>query len=177
MTRPANDNRQQQFLAADVANLAAEIDALFAAYPELAEDESLRADMIEGETNLHAVLGRLLNKEREANSMVGATAARISELQARKAAFERRKDAMRGLMLRLMKSADLQKVPLTEATVSVTKGRQSVEIIDEARLPKKVLKVVTTPDKTAIKALLDAGKKVPGAQLKAGEMTLMVRAA
>ncbi|QWY83270.1 hypothetical protein [Rhizobium phage RHph_X2_25] len=177
MTRPANDNRQAQFLAADVANLAAEIDALFQAFPDLAEDAELRADMLEGETNLHAVLGRLLNKEREANSMVGATAARISELQARKAMYDRRKDAMRGLMLRLMKAADLQKVPLTEATVSVTKGRQSVEIVDEARLPARFLKVVKTPDKTLVKAALDAGKKVPGAQLKAGDDTISVRAA
>jgi hypothetical protein len=177
MTRPANDNRQAQFLAADVANLAAEIDALFAAYPDLQEDSELRADMLEGETNLHAVLERLLSMEREAVSMAAAVKTRIDELTARRQRAERKKDAMRSLMLRLLKSADLQKVPLTEATVSVTKGRQSVEIVDEARLPKKVLKIVTTPDKTAIKALLDAGKKVPGAQLKAGDDTISVRAA
>lgn len=173
MTRPANDN----FLAADVANLAAEIDGLFAAYPELAEDEQLRADMLEGETNLHAVLERLLGVEREANSLAAAVANRIADLQSRKARAERRKEAMRGLMLRLLKAADLQKAPLTEATISVTKGRDSVEITDEAAVPARFLKVVKTPDKTAIGEALKAGKTVKGAALKTGEPTLSVRAA
>lgn len=177
MTKPANDNRQQQFLAADVANLAAEIDALFTAYPELAEDEQLRADMLEGETNLHAVLERLLGVEREANSLAAAISSRISDLQARKARAERRKEAMRGLMLKLMRAADLPRAGLTEATISVTKGRDSVEIVDEAALPARFLKVVKTPDKTAIAEVLKAGKKVKGAALKTGEPTLSVRAA
>lgn len=177
MTKPANDNRQAQFLAADVANLAAEIDALLVAYPDLAEDEQLRADMLEGETNLHAVLERLLGVERDANSMVGAVKARIDDLQERKARAERRKDAMRGLMLRLMKAADLQKAPLTEATISVAKGRDSVEITDEAAVPKRFLKVVSSPDKGLIADALKAGKKVNGAALKTGSETLSVRAA
>ena len=177
MPKPANDNRQAQFLAADVANLAAEIDALFIAYPELAEDEQLRADMLEGETDLHTVLERLLGVEREANSLMGAVKARIDDLQARKARAERRKDAMRGLMLKLLQSAGLPKAALTEATISVTKGRDSVEIVNEAAVPKRFLKVVSSPDKTLIKAALDAGKKVNGAALKTGEPTLSVRAA
>ncbi|WP_271025309.1 siphovirus Gp157 family protein [Rhizobium sp. RCAM05973] len=177
MTKPANDNRQQQFLAADVANLASEIDAIFVAYPELAEDEQLRADMLEGETNLHSVLERLLTVEREANGLVGAVKARIDDLQARKSRAERRKDAMRDLMLKLLQAADLPRAPLTEATISVMKGRDSVHIVDEKAVPKKFLKVVSSPDKTAIKVALDAGKKVNGAVLKTGEPTLSVRAA
>lgn len=177
MTKAANDNRQQQFLAADVANLAAEIDSLLVAYPELAEDEQLRADMLEGETNLHAVLERLLGVEREANSLVGAVKARIDDLQSRKSRAERRKDAMRALMLRLLQASGLQKAPLTEATISVTKGRDSVEITDEASIPARFLKVVKSPDKGLIKEALDAGKKVKGAQIKTGAETLSVRAA
>lgn len=177
MPKPANDNRQAQFLAADVANLAAEIDSLFVAYPELAEDDQLRADMLEGETNLHAVFERLLGVEREANSLIGAVKERIDDLQARKARAERRKDAMRGLMLKLLQASGLPRASLTEATISISKGRDSVEITDEAALPKKFLKVVSSPDKTLIKVALDAGKKVKGAALKAGEPTLSVRAA
>lgn len=173
MPRPANDN----FLAADVANLAAQIDDLFVAYPELAEDEQLRADMLEGETDLYAVLERLLGVEREANSLIGAIGTRISDLQARKSRAENRKDAMRGLMLRLLKAAGQRKAPLTEATISVTNGRDSVEITDEKAVPARFLKVVKTPDKTAIKAVLDAGKKVKGAAIKTGAETLSVRAA
>ncbi|MBZ9973485.1 siphovirus Gp157 family protein [Mesorhizobium sp. BR1-1-12] len=175
--KPTNDNRQQQYLQADVANLLAEIDSLFVAFPELAEDDTLRADMLEGSTAAFDVLTRLVNIERDADSMAKAVTSRISDLNARKARADKRKDAMRLLMLRIMKAAGIQKAPLVEATVSVGKGRDSVEIVDEAKLPRSYLRVVTSPDKTAIKAALDAGKKVRGAAIKTGDDVLTVRAA
>lgn len=171
--RASNDN----YLRLDVTNLAVEIDALFAAYPELADDIELRQDMLDGETNINAVLERLLTVEREANSLMAAIKQRQDDLSARRQRAERRKDAMRSLMLKLLKAANLPKVPLTEATISVTKGRDSVEITDEAAVPARFLKVVKTPDKTAIGEALKAGKTVKGAALKTGEPTLSVRAA
>lgn len=172
-SRPANDN----FLQADVANVLADIDALLAAYPEMAEDEELRRDMLEGSTAAYDVLTRLVNIEREANSMGKAVAARVSDLQARKARADKRKEAMRVLMLRVMTAAGIQKAPLVEATVSVSKGRDSVEITDETLLPDDFVRIERVPDK---KALLDAVKgcgEIPGARLKTGEPTLTVRAA
>lgn len=173
MAKPANDN----FLHADVANVLADIDALLAAYPELAEDDQLKADMLEGSTAAYDVLTRLVNIERDADSMGKAIAARISDLQARKARADKRKEAMRVLMPRVMTAAGIQKAPLVEATVSVSKGRDSVEIVDEAIVPPRFLKVVKTPDKTLIKAALDAGKAVKGAEIKAGQPTISVRVA
>ncbi len=174
MKKSANDN--SNFLAADVANLEAEIHALFGSYPELADDEELRRDCIEGETDAFSVLTRLVAIERDADSMARAVAHRIGELQARRQRFDKRKDAMRTLMLRVMRAAGIQKAPLVEATVSVAKGRDSVEIVDENALPKWALKVVKSPDKGLIKEALDAGKKVKGAAIKTGEPTLRVAA-
>lgn len=165
------------FLHADVANVLADIDALFALYPELAEDEDLRRDMLEGSTAAFDVLTRLLDLERDADSLAKAAAARIADLGARKARADKRKDAMRALMLRVMQAAGVQKAPLAEATVSVSKGRDSVEIVDETAVPPRFLKVVKTPDKTLIKAALDAGKAVRGAEIKTGQPTISVRAA
>ena len=173
--KPANDNTN--FLQADVANLLAEVDALLSAFPELADDEQLRADMLEGETNAFAVLTRLLNIERDADSMAKAVASRISDLNARKDRSIKRKDAMRTLMLRFMRATGLTKAPLVDATVSVGKGRDSVEIADETKLPRSYMRVVTSPDKTAIKLALDAGKKVRGACMRTGDDVLTVRAA
>lgn len=172
-----NDNRKQQYLAADVANLTAEIDALLTAYPDLQADEQLRADMLEGSTSLYEVLTRLVAIERDADSMTKAIASRISDLNARKDRNAKRKEAMRALMLRLLRAADVKKASLVEATVSVSKGRDSVEIVDESQVPPRFLKVVKSPDKAAIKEALDAGKKVKGAQIKTGEPTITVRAA
>lgn len=171
MTRLANDN----FLAADVANLEAEIHHLFAAYPELAEDEELRSDMLEGSTAAFDVLTRLVNIERDADSMARAVAHRIGELQARKASAEKRKDAMRMLMLRIMRAANIQKAGLVEATVSVAKGRDSVEVVDEGALPDQFVRIERIPDKKALFEAVKAGE-VEGARLKTGEPTLRVAA-
>lgn len=177
MTKPANDNRQAQFLAADVANLEALFADMLAAYPELADDDTLRADVLEGETNFHAVLTKLVNGERDADSLAKAVAARISDLQARKSRAERRKEAMRSLMFKLLKAAGVPRVPLAEATISIGKKSASVEIIDEAALPAEVVRITTAPDKKAIADLLKAGTDVPGAKMgEAGEQ-LSVRVA
>lgn len=171
--RSANDN----YLAADVANLEAIFADMLAAFPELEADEELRADMLEGETNFHAVLTRLVNGERDADSLAKAVAGRISDLQARKSRAERRKEALRGLMFKLLKAAGVPRVPLADATISIGKKAAVVEIVDEALLPKAYVRVSTSPDKTAIKEALQAGASVPGAKMgEAGEQ-LSVRVA
>lgn len=150
---------------------------LLAAYPELEEDETLRADMLEGETDADFVLSRLLTEERDANSMSAAIGERIKDLQARKSRSDKRKDAMRSLMLKLMKVGGITKRKLAEATISVGKGRDSVEITDEALIAPRFMRVVKSPDKTAIKEALDAGRVVKGAAIKVGDETLSVRVA
>lgn len=165
------------YLAADVANLEAHINDLLAAYPDLQEDEQLRQDCLEGETDLHSVLSRLVSLERDADSMSRAIAERVRDLQARRQRAERRQEAMRGLMLRVMRAAGATKAALPEATVSVSKGRDSVDITDEAKLPRWAYETVRKPDKKAIMERLAANKNVPGAALKAGGDVLMVRVA
>lgn len=165
------------FLQADVANLEAYINDLLTAYPELADDADLRADMLEGETDLHSVLSRLVSLERDADSMARAIAERVRDLQARKQRAERRQEAMRGLMLRVMRAAGATKAALPEATVSVSKGRESVEITDEAKLPRWAYETVRKPDKKAIMERLAANMNVPGAALKTGGETITVRVA
>ncbi|MGF0520602.1 siphovirus Gp157 family protein [Agrobacterium pusense] len=171
--RSANDN----YLAADVANLEALFADMLADYPELEADEELRADMLEGETNFHAVLTRLVNGERDADSLAKGVAGRISDLQARKSRAERRKEAMRSMMFKLLKAAGVPRVPLAEATIFIGKKAAAVEIIDEALLPAEVVRITTAPDKKAIADLLKAGTDVPGAKMgEAGEQ-LSVRVA
>lgn len=166
MQNKADNTKAQNYLAYDVTVLEREFADLVAAYPELAEDEELRTDTIEGETDAYRVLGKIVAIERDANSMALAIGERTKELAARKERYTRRKDAMRALLLRLLKAADLNKVSLPEATVSVSKGRAGVEIVDESE-----------PDKTAIKTALDAGEDVPGAVLREGQPSVTVRAA
>lgn len=173
MAKPANDN----FLHADVANVLADIDALLAAYPELAEDEDLRRDMLEGSTAAYDVLTRLVNIERDADSMGKAVAARVSDLQARKARAEKRKDMARTLILRVMQAVGIKKAPLVEATVSVSKGRACVDVVDVDALPADLVRVERVPDKKAIMERLAANENVPGAVLREATPTVTVRVA
>lgn len=173
MTKPANDN----FLVADVANLEAEFASLMISFPELVDDEELRSDVLEGETDLHGLLSRLVNNERDADAMAKAVAGRISDLQARKSRAERRKEAMRALMFRLMKAAALPKLVLPEATLSVGKKAATVEIVDEDALPENVVRITRAPDKKAIADLLKAGEEVPGAKMGEPGESLTVRVA
>jgi hypothetical protein len=80
------------------------------------------------------------------------------------------------LMMRLLKAAGLLKVTLPEATVSIGKKAAAVEIVDEDALPDNVVRLVRTPDKTAIKAALAIGE-IPGARMGEVGETLTVRAA
>jgi hypothetical protein len=155
--------------------IAKEIDALIAAYPELAEDEALRADMIEGETDLLSVMARVLDHQQEAASMVDAMKSRRSDLSERISRYERREDAMRALMLNLMSAADQPKITLPEATISMTKGRDSVEIIDINALPQGFYSLERKADKTAIGSALKAGNDIPGAVLRTGDASLTIR--
>lgn len=165
------------YLALDVAQLTQHLDAIIRDFPELEEDAELRADTLEGETDLHAILGRLIGRAQDAKFMAAATAERVKELTARRQRFERNEEAMRGLIFKLMNAARLPKVQLPEATLSIGKGRDRVEITDETRLPDEYWRVSRAPDKTSLADVLKAGKDVPGAELVAASDVLKVRVA
>lgn len=161
----------------DVQLIELEIQRLIEEYPDLADDEDLRADMIEGSTAAYDVLDRILTKYREAEADGIGIAERIGRLEARKEAADNRAQAMRRLALRLMAAGDLKSVKLPEGTLSRVKGREKVEVIDEASLPEWAftVKVDRRPSRTAIKQALESGIAVPGAALKVGDETLQVR--
>ncbi|RUM99006.1 hypothetical protein EET67_05030 [Pseudaminobacter arsenicus] len=165
------------YLQADVANVLADIDALLTAYPELADDEDLRRDMLEGSTAAYDVLQRLVNQALDAETLTKATAGRITELQARKARYERKSDAMRALMFKVLKAIGERRATLPEATLSLRATPARVEIVDEALLPADCVRVSTSPDKTKIKELLAANQNVPGARMGEAGETISVKVA
>lgn len=165
----------RDYLALDAKTVSQHIDALLTEYPELAEDEALRADMIEGETALASVVSRALSHKLEARGMVKMAGERKSDLNERQARWQRREDAMDLLIKGLLEVAGLEKLVLAEATVSIIKPRASVLITDEAEIPQGYVKTIRHPDKTAIGDALKAGEEIPGAALSWGEPSLSVR--
>lgn len=147
---------------------------LQADYPELAEDEILRADMIEAETELHDFMRQIENSRRENVMLSAALGAYIDELHSRKARLAMRDLASRKIMFRLMEMVNLKKIELPEATISIRAGTPKVIITDENALPDSLCRIKREPDKTKIKEALEFGE-VTGATLSNAEPTLSIR--
>jgi hypothetical protein len=156
----------------DIAQVTQAIEALRVAYPEIAEDEVLRADMIEGETDLHGVLAKLVDLANDAASMAEAIKIRTGDLAARKARYDRQEEALRSLIQGLMEKADLSKVALPEATLSISYRKPAPIVVDEAALPDEFCKFKRAPDMAKIK---EAGTLPPGCSMSNGKNVLAVR--
>ena len=159
----------------DPAIIEQELQSLFAAYPELADDAELRACMVEGSTDAFDVLARCIAQEADAKVMSTALAARMDDLKLRVNRFEKRREAMRDLIFRIMTAADLRKAELPEATISIRPGAPKVVVTAESELPEDYFRTVRSIDKAAIRDAIKAGKFVPGAEMSNSEDTLSIR--
>ena len=74
----------------NVDELRRQVEALIRDYPELEEDEVLRADMLDAETDLKGALALLVKTTSNNKLMIEAISHRLAELTARKARFARR---------------------------------------------------------------------------------------
>lgn len=162
-------------LAIDVAYTARAIDAMLAAYPELLDDEELRADSLEAETPLPELMSKIVRWRQEELASIGGLDAYLEELGLRRARKLRRAEGLKSLMLKLMTAARLPSLALPEATIGVSKGRDTVSITDLAALPQGTFTTERKPDKAAIKRMIEAGDDVPGAALVTGENVITVR--
>jgi len=163
------------FVQVDIAAFKAHVAELLNAYPELAEDDELRADMFEGETDMVPLVTRLLRRKLDADVMASAIKERKADIAERQARYERQSEGYKTLIKSVMIAADLDKLTLPDATISVTKPRTTVEIIDEAALPQGFVEIKRLPKKAEIKKALEAGEEIPGASLGLSEEGLMVR--
>lgn len=159
----------------DAAFLRAEISRLIDANPELAEDEMLREDMLAGETEIEAIIARALDERREAETLAAAVKEREDALASRRARFEKKAAAMRSLIKSIMQAADLPKITLPEATISLQSPRASVNVTDLDAIPQGYFRLKKEADKTALKKALEAGEEIPGAELALGDETLSIR--
>lgn len=159
----------------DLSHVTQQIDALLREYPELMEDDVLRADMIEGSTDFPAVIGQLLDAERNASAMSDAIKGRRDALTERAQRYDRHSDGLRAAMLKMMQAGDLKKMALPEATISVRAGTPRVIVTDETMIPEDLCRISISPDKKAIRERIDAGEAVPGAVLSNSEPSLAIR--
>jgi len=159
----------------DANAILQQITSLLLEYPDLQDDEVLRADMVEGSTEFVEFLRRLERARQEAATNSEALNLNIKDLKARQFRFDRRQEAMRMLALKLLFAAGATKpIEFPEATYSIRNVPPSVVITNEAALPDAACKFKREPDRAAIKDMLQVGP-IEGACMSNGSKTLAIR--
>lgn len=156
-------------------DVAREINALLVEYPQLADDEELFRDTLEGNTRFNEIMDRLLQEMRDSETMAEAVGQRIGKLRERLTRLTHRTQFYRGLMHRLLSLTGLKSVALPEAKISVINSPDKVIVTDEAAIPDAFMKITKEPNKTAIKNAIKSGQYIPGATLSNGGTTIQVR--
>lgn len=143
--------------------------------PDLDLDEQLKLSTLEGETELNELVSMLLAENEDDDGNIGQVKAQIEVRRERVARFERRIEARKNAIVSLMDTAQLTKLALPEATVSLrTLGPRPKVSIEEA-VPDEFCKFVRKPDMEAIKAAFDRGEQIPGVTITNGGASLSVR--
>jgi len=141
------------------------------------DDEETYLDTLDGATDALDLLDREIASEQADRAFVAALADHIKALKARADRIDMRADARRKAQLLILNAIGLRKVERPLATLSLRAGSVSVQITDEAAIPSQLctIKTSTSPDKAAMRAQIEAGETVPGAELVRGDETLSVR--
>ena len=161
----------------DPTFVRAQIELLRVTHPDIWDegDERLLADMLEAETSLYEFFASLVHGMRTTEAFIVGMSTLMDQLKARRDRYERREEALRGLALKLMQHANVRKIELPQATLSIRAGQPRVIITDEAALPDNCVRIKREPNKTLIRELIDQGVSVPGAEFSNSEPTLAVR--
>jgi hypothetical protein len=159
----------------DPTFVLAQIELLRLRYPQIWDDDDTLEIVLESETDLNDALAAIVERMCEAEAFAIAINAVVNNLRDRRDRFNNRYEAMRTLVFKLMSSADVRKVELVQATLSIRAGQPKVIVTDEAALPIDCVRIKREPDKVAIKEHLARGEPVPGAELSNAEPTLAVR--
>lgn len=152
-----------------------DITALLLEFPELADDATLRADVIEGQTNTNDVLAALVNSVLEAESMAVALSLRGREISDRKKRFDNQGEALRKVILSIMERAGLAKVLLTEATLSSRFIAPAPVVTEPEKLPDDCVRIERKPDMAAIKAAIEGKREIDGVVMSNGKSSLTIR--
>jgi hypothetical protein len=161
----------------DIEHLKSAIDALLVNYPELQDDETLRADMFAGSTSIDEVLSKLVDQVVKAENFIAALEARISTNKARADRFQRKADAARSLINTVLDRANLKQRVLDEATLSVSYRKGTPFVLNDEAVPDACCKIERKASLTKIKEWIEAhdGQLPSGTSMSNGKQVLTIR--
>jgi hypothetical protein len=161
---------------ADVDRVRLELEAMLREYPELADDEVLRADMLDGATDYKDILVALASMNSATKALGEGLEHYIVDLRWRADRYEARQVFLRDLIFRVMESAQLKKIELPHATLSLRNNPQRlVGEADPATLPDDLVKITRALNRTKIREAIEAGQIVPGFSLSNAAPSLVVK--
>jgi hypothetical protein len=143
--------------------------------PDWDLDEQLKLSTLEGETELNEIVSELLAENEDDEGMIAQIKAQIELRRERIARFERRIEARRNAIVSLMDTAQITKLPLPEATISLRTLLPSPKVANEDELPEAYTKIIRKPDMEAIRAAFQQGIPIPGVVISNGGASLTVR--
>jgi len=144
-----------QIQAAEIARIAELI------APLCEDDDTLFTDMIEGETDLFSIVGRLHAQIARDEEMLTGITERQSNLAERKRRISDRVTATKAAIGKFLRAATLPKIELPEATYSVRDGKPKLDIIDLDAVPLDFCRTKLEPDKTKINEAFESVEALP----------------
>lgn len=139
------------------------------------DDEDTFLDTLDGETDVVDVLSKLIQERLEVLGYEATNKELAEQYKRRADKMATKADAINQQMKHLLNAMGVKKVNHALATVSITKPRWSVEVVDEAQVPTQLKVTTSKPDLRAIKKILDDGEPVPGCRPKVGYEGITVR--
>ena len=138
-------------------------------------DDDTFLDTLDGETDVVDVLAKLIQERLEVLGYEATNKELAEQYKRRADKMATKADAINQQMKHLLNAMGVKKVNHALATVSITKPRWSVEVVDEAQVPTQLKVTTSKPDLRAIKKILDDGEPVPGCRPKVGYEGVTVR--
>jgi hypothetical protein len=141
------------------------------------DDPELARDSIEGETNLNEAIQEAVDLYCADKTRVEAIAEHIKLMETRKARLEKRMETTRSMICVALDQAGKKKVEtaLGTATLKNTPRQLQVHPEDEPFIPTKYWRTgKPSLDKKKLKADLEAGETIKGAQLDNGGQTVQI---
>lgn len=150
----------------------------FAKLTDSGMEPEMIADTLDGiEWELEAKVEQILAVCKNESAYAEALKEESKRLAERAKAAENRVSSMKDYVATSLETAGKKSLKAGIHQVTVRAPVESVEITDEGSLPPEYVEYVTTvkADKLAIKHQLKAGNAIPGASLKLGKPTLLIK--
>jgi hypothetical protein len=148
---------------------------LIAIHPDMATDEDLLFDALDGQSDVPDQLRTILRHGLEAEIFADALTRHIDLLRQRQARFKQLGGVCRQTVKDAMDALGITRLTAPDFTASIQKGRPRVVVSEIDDLPEEYVRTTTEPNLAAIADALKAGNDVPGASWSNAAPIIVIR--